>query len=210
MEAKLQIHPSTPLPRSLERVEYVGHASQAFTAGSAPTGQKAAGPQSAQAALPCEALYLPSSQAAHGPPAAPVKPGSHVQSMSASLAKPPLELAVQRSHAVAAATWLKNLPLHAAHGSAFPAAALKKPGAHAAQAGPAALSYPALHEQLATVTEPGGDWKLAGHAEQLAPAAVQCVFAGHVSQAVASATRCAVPCLPAAHAEHEWLPASGL
>ena len=35
-----------------------------------------------------------------------------------------------------------------------------------AQAGPAALSYPALHEQLATVTEPGSDWKLAGHAEQ--------------------------------------------
>ena len=80
-------------------MEYVGHASQAKTAGSAPTGQKAAGPQSAQGALPCEVLYLPSSQAEQGPPAAPVNPGSHVQSMSASLAKPPLELAGQLSHA---------------------------------------------------------------------------------------------------------------
>ena len=43
---------------------------------------------------------------------------------------------------------------------------------------------------------------MAWHAEQLAPAAVQCVFAGHVSQAVDSSTRCAVPCLPAAHAVH--------
>ena len=106
-------------------MECCGHASQAKTAGSAPTGQKAAGPQSAQAALPCAALYLPSSQAAHGPPAGPVKPGSHVQSMSASLAKPPVVLAGQGSHAEAAATWLKNLSLHAAHGSVFPPAALK-------------------------------------------------------------------------------------
>jgi hypothetical protein len=105
----------------MERVEYVGHASQAKTAGSAPTGQKADDPQSAQAALPCEALYLPSSQAAHGPPAAPVKPGSHVQSMSASLAKPQVAFAGQRSHAVATATWLKNRSLHAAHGSVLPA-----------------------------------------------------------------------------------------
>jgi hypothetical protein len=89
------------------------------------TGQKAAGPQSAQAALPCEALYLPHSQAAHGPPPGPVKPASHVQSMSASLAKPPVAFAGQRSHAGAEATWLKNLPLHGAHGSAFPPAALK-------------------------------------------------------------------------------------
>ncbi len=58
--------------------------------------------------------------------------------------------------------------------------------------------------QLLALTEPGGDWLCGWHAEQLAPAAVQCVFAGHVSQAVDSSTRCAVPCLPAAHAVHEW------
>ena len=106
-------------------MEFGGHASQANTTGSAPTGQKAADPQSTQAVMPCETLCFPSSQVVHGPPAAPVKPGSHVQSMLASLAKPPLELAGQRSHAVAAATWLKNRSLHTAHGSALQAVALK-------------------------------------------------------------------------------------
>jgi hypothetical protein len=41
--------------------------------------------------------------------------------MSASLAKPQVAFAGQRSHAVATATWLKNRSLHAAHGSVLPA-----------------------------------------------------------------------------------------
>jgi hypothetical protein len=67
-----------------------------------------------------------------------------------------------------------------------------------------------LHEQLATATEPGGACLLAWHAVQFAPTAAQRVLAGHAAQAVASVTRCVVPCLPAAHAVHEWLPVSGL
>ena len=127
--------------------------------------------------------------------------------------KSPVEFAGHAAHALAAATSLKSAPLQGAHATPLETTALYVPASHATQAGdpPAsAKAKPALQLQLLALTEPCKDWLCGWHAEQLAPSATQKVFAAHAAQAVASATRCAVPCLPAAHAVHEWLPARGL
>ena len=150
-------------------------------------------PQSLHAALPVAILYLPATQAAHGPvPSGPEKPTLHVQAARAELELGELELVghARQAAAAVAPTVVETVPAPQSLHAALPVAILYLPATQAVHTSPLGPVNPTLHVQAATAELASGELECAGHATQVAaskafvyvPAiqAVQLFPAGHV------------------------------
>lgn len=106
------------------------HSTQAVEEVCALPAEYLPGTQPAQGRDPVLFLYVPAAQLVQLPPSGPVKPWSHTQSCTSSLAAAELEFAGHRLHAF------------------DPTVALYLPASHAAHCPPSGPVYPLLHRQI--------------------------------------------------------------
>ena len=115
---------------------------------------------------PISSLKVPGEQGSHGPPLAPVWPGSQTQSFAAALPAADAEFAghVTQASDETDAVALEYVPAsHASH-SVAPFSSLNDPAGHAVHSCPSASAvYPALHTQSVTASLPLAEFVLAGH-----------------------------------------------
>ena len=148
--------------------EFAGHVRHVEASVAPVLAEYVPAPQSVHPALPAIILYFPATQAAHGPPSAPVKPTLHVQLPAAELAFGELEFAGHARHVVAtvAPVLAEYVPAAQSTHAALPALVLYFPATHATQGPPSGPVNPGLQavDTHALIFElPLGEVVPAGH-----------------------------------------------
>jgi hypothetical protein len=183
-QAVLQVLP-------LGEVVPAGHETHALALLALVTPEYVPARQFVHTALPVAILYVPATQAVHGPPFGPVKPTLHVQAARAALEIGEYELAGHARHVAEAEApvAVEYVPAAQSVQTALPVAILYLPATQDEQTPPFGPVKPTLHVQAARTVLEIGEYELAGHARQVAadeaPVAVEYVPAEHPVHALA-------------------------
>jgi hypothetical protein len=161
------------------------------------------GSHDAHEALPVDDLYLPGTQAVHGPPCTPVYPALQMQLARVPLASGEYEFDGQSPHVFdVAPTVVEYFPAPQFVHRAFPVTVLYLPSAQFTQSPPSGPVEPALHLQSAFAPLLSSEYEFDGqspHVFDVAPTAVE-YFPS--PQFVHRAVPVTVLYLPAAHDVH--------
>ncbi len=185
-------------------------------------------PHKVHAADPAAGLYVPATQAVHGPPLGPVYAALHTQSVTSSLKIGDEEsdgqftqvvrsadeyvAAGQSRHVetLSAPTVVEYFPApHNVH-AADPAAGLYVPATQAVHGPPLGPVYAALHTQSVTSSLKIGDEESDGHITQWVRSADEYVAAGQSRHVETLSAPTVVEYFPAPHKVHATDPAAGL
>ena len=165
-------------------LELSGHARQVAAAVAAAVPEYVPAPQFSHTTLPLAILYVPATQAEHGPPSGPVYPALHVHAAIAVLTLGEFEFTghVTQVAATVAAAVPEYVPAPQFSHTTLPLAILYVPVAQAEHASPSGPVYPALQVQAAAAELVLGELELPGHVTQV-NAAVAAVAAEYVATA---------------------------